>query len=80
VDEFRDNPSLVAAHVSALAARTVSDDELLAASLFARCWPGGCEDRLDPIAIEWVRRWTPSTLVAARVDCSCANGRCGLCN
>lgn len=80
VGEFRDDPRLVEAHVWALGRRSIDDADRLADALFVRCWPAGAEDRLDPIAIEWVRRWTSRTLIAAKLDCSCAHGRCAICN
>jgi hypothetical protein len=80
VDEFRDDPALVAAHLEAVAARTWADGDRLVEGLCARCWPGGVGDRLDPVAAEWVRRWSPNTLTAARIRCSCADGRCDACN
>jgi hypothetical protein len=78
--EFRDDPRLVEAHVRTLTDRSPDDGDRLADALFVRCWPAGADDRLDPIAVEWVRRWTPRTLIAARLDCSCSNGRCAICN
>lgn len=76
--EFREHdPAVVSAHVRAL---SEANTDLYEAALFAHCWPSGCEDRFDPISIEWVRRWTPATLAATRVNCHCADGRCGICN
>jgi hypothetical protein len=77
VGDFRADPALVSAHVLAL---QQANTDLYEAALFAHCWPGGCEDRLDPISIEWVRRWTPATLRASRLDCSCVEGHCTICN
>jgi hypothetical protein len=37
-------------------------------------------DRTLPAARDWVRRWGPSRTAAIVPDCSCAVGRCGLCN
>jgi hypothetical protein len=80
MDEYRDDPALVAAHVHSVAVSGTGARDKLAQVLFERCWPGGAGDRLDPVAIEWVRRWRRTTLVAAQIDCSCAHGRCGICN
>jgi hypothetical protein len=44
------------------------------------CWPGGAEDRTDRAALHWVRRWRPERLGAALPACSCAAGRCPVCN
>lgn len=38
------------------------------------------EERTEPVAREWVRRWGPGHLGAALPDCSCAAGRCVVCN
>ena len=75
--DFRADQAAVSVHVRAL--QEVNTD-LYEAALFAHCWPGGCEDRLDPISIEWVKRWSPAALSAARLQCSCTDGRCGICN
>ena len=80
VDEFRDEPQVVAGHLALIALRTPAEAERLAGEAIARCWPGGIEDRLDPVAVEWLRRWTPRTLDAARIRCSCAHGRCTVCD
>jgi hypothetical protein len=76
VDQFRDDPTLVVAHVEAVTARTTDEVDRLAEALCARCWPAGLGDRLDPVAVEWIKRWSPTTLSAAKVRCSCADGRC----
>jgi hypothetical protein len=80
VDEFRDDPALVAAHVLSVAEQGPHATARLGQVLLDRCWPGGIDDRLDPVAIEWVRRWRRTTLAAAQIDCSCAEGHCGICN
>ena len=48
-------------------------------SLVHRCWPGG-EDRLQPAALEWVRRWGPHRVTAPAATCACASRRCAWCN
>jgi hypothetical protein len=52
----------------------------LAESLHRWCWPGGGEDRTEPVARGWVRRWGPNLLGEVAVDCRCAEGQCTLCN
>jgi hypothetical protein len=37
-------------------------------------------DRTHPVAREWVRRWRPARAAVAVAVCSCATGRCALCN
>ena len=78
VDEAR--PIDIAAHVESVSARRPQETDRLTADLLDRSWPGGHDDRLDPVAVEWVRRWTPATISAARIECSCAAGRCAVCN
>jgi hypothetical protein len=42
---------------------------------------GSPVDSFHPAALEWVRRWRPAAVsVAAVPACSCAVGRCGVCN
>ena len=38
------------------------------------------EDRLEPMAVEWLRRWSPKPMLLVPADCGCAHGRCALCN
>ena len=37
-------------------------------------------DRLEPMALEWLRRWSPKPMLLVPADCGCARGRCALCN
>ena len=75
-----ENRSEIAAHVAAISARTHVELSRMTLAFVRRSWPAGVDDRLDPAAVEWVRRWAPATLNGARLDCSCAAGRCGVCN
>jgi len=70
---------LVESLLTALAARTPAETLVLAARLWESCWPGG-EDRTEPAAREWVRRWGPGGLPPLRLTCSCPGGRCTVCN
>ena len=50
-------------------------------ALLDRTWPSGHCDVARPGATEWVRRWTPARGTdAALAACSCAVGRCAVCN
>jgi hypothetical protein len=49
-------------------------------SLFPRCWPGGFLDRRDPLGSEWLRRAGFKPAVADPPHCTCAEGRCLICN
>jgi hypothetical protein len=51
----------------------------LAATLSARCWPGGSDGR-NAVAAEWLRRWQPKRAIVALPQCGCAAGRCQACN
>jgi hypothetical protein len=66
--------------IAACGHRTPTDDDRLAEALRARCWPGGPADRTEPVARGWVRRWRPRTIAIAAFECTCAQGRCALCN
>jgi hypothetical protein len=67
-------------HIAALAGRTPSETSNLAARMQRFCWPGGSADRSEPGAIGWVRRWHPARFSAQVPMCSCAQGRCVMCN
>jgi hypothetical protein len=68
---------LVARVVQVLEERTPAQGELLAATLAAR-W--SASDRHEPTAHEWLRRWTPKTAHFVTPMCTCAAGRCRICN
>lgn len=53
---------------------------VLASSLLSRCWPGGTSDRTETSALAWVRQWGPRAAGATPPACSCAQGRCAVCN
>jgi uncharacterized protein YgbK (DUF1537 family) len=74
------DPAFVAAQVSAIAARSRRESDVLMLDLSRRTWPGGTADRTEPAALEWVRRWGPGRLTASPLDCSCEQGRCAVCN
>jgi hypothetical protein len=66
-------------HIARLAAgRDQADQQLIAGA--ADCWPGGPADRTEPVARLWLRLWRPARSVATLPLCSCAAGRCGVCN
>ena len=44
------------------------------------CWPGGTEDRTEPLARALVRRRGPNLLGEVAFECTCADGHCSLCN
>jgi hypothetical protein len=48
--------------------------------IVATCWPGGTADRTEPAALGWLRRWRPATADLVLPACSCAGGRCAVCN
>jgi uncharacterized protein YgbK (DUF1537 family) len=74
------DPTFVAAHIGAIASRSLRESDALMHDLARRSWPGGSADRSEPAALEWVRRWGPGRLTASPLDCSCAQGRCAVCN
>lgn len=61
----------IRAHLEAIAARR--DVERLLRAVPVR-------ERTEPVAREWVRRWGPGRLGAELPGCSCAAGRCVVCN
>ena len=76
-DPFR---AVAEAHIAAAGRRTPADRDRLAAILRSWCWPGGPADRTEPVARGWVSRWGPSCVGAVELECTCARGRCTLCN
>jgi hypothetical protein len=77
-DPARDR--FVAGHITSISTRAEPDTDQLILSLRECCWPGGSGDRSEPGALEWVRRWGPVRVVPVPPVCSCAIGRCRLCN
>ena len=71
------DPRLVARVVEAIAGRTDAQGAALAAALAARWSP---PDRHDPAALQWLRRWNPEPAHFPAPACSCASGRCLVCN
>lgn len=69
-----------AALIASVARGTEAERDELADALRQRCWPGGGADRTEPVARDWVRLWGPQRLGAVVMRCTCAQGRCDLCN
>ena len=57
-----------------------SAPDRLTAYLAATCWPGGGSDRTLAAAAAWVRGWRPERSAIDLVACTCATGRCRICN
>jgi len=73
--------NVVAALVETIDERTAPQTDFIMAALVRSAWPGGIGDRLEPAALEWVRRWGPSSVDPGSIsDCSCVHGRCLVCN
>ena len=70
----------IVAHIEAISARVESEAERLLSAMLRDCWPGGPVDRTDPEALDWVRRWGPRCAGPIPPACSCAAGRCLVCN
>ena len=45
--------------VDAIDKRTSAQSDRLIVMLTGPCWPSGHGDRLEPGAIEWVKKWGP---------------------
>jgi hypothetical protein len=73
VEDFAD-------HIESIARRGDRDEQRLTTALLHRAWPGGSADRSEPVALEWLRRWGPARMVDGALTCSCATGRCAVCN
>jgi hypothetical protein len=68
---------LVARVVEAISEQTEAQGAALAAALAARWSP---PDRHDPTAIQWLAHWSPRPAHFPPPACSCAAGRCLVCN
>lgn len=74
------HPRAVRAHIRYLRARSKSETDQFAGMMLRWAWPCGHDDRFDPIAVEWLRRWNPGTSGATAAECRCPAGRCTVCN
>ena len=74
------NPRFIAAHARDLSRRTRAESASLTSLMLRWAWPGGHDDRFDPVAVEWLRRWSPDIECVTPVACSCVEGRCAVCN
>jgi len=70
----------VALHISSIPTRGERESEQLVTAMLGRCWPGGSGDYAQPGALEWIRRWGPRRVAPLASPCSCAIGRCRVCN
>ncbi|HZE03985.1 MAG TPA: hypothetical protein VE127_02105 [Solirubrobacteraceae bacterium] len=66
-------------HVMIISAGGLAQARELTSSIVASCWPGGTQDRIDPAALGWLRRWRPRSATALPT-CTCETGRCRVCN
>jgi hypothetical protein len=67
-------------HIESAARQEVRDAHRLTARLLRACWPGGSADRSERAALAWIARWRPERTGAPIPACSCATGRCDVCN
>jgi hypothetical protein len=70
----------VEAHIQSISTRAQPESQRLVEAMLQRSWPGGSGDRSEPAALEWVRRWGPTCVGLIPFECSCAAGRCRVCN
>jgi hypothetical protein len=71
---------IVAGLITKVGARTAAQEAALSSALAQHCWPAAGTDRREPVAAEWLRRWSPRPGAVPARTCSCAVGRCGVCN
>jgi hypothetical protein len=62
--------------IAALHAQTPAQIGRLTAILVGACG----QDHIEPGALDWVRRWRPQRIGAVSLECTCAQGRCTVCN
>jgi hypothetical protein len=69
----------VARHVRR-AVRPGSGSARLLGDLSGICWPGGTEDRIEPLALSWFSLAEPELLPVETPVCRCGQGVCQICN
>ena len=67
-------------HILAIDSRPEAETRRLMVHVQHACWPAGGEDRMNTAACAWLRQWRPARAAAALPTCSCATGRCVICN
>jgi hypothetical protein len=68
-------------HIEAAAGRGEPATPSVITRVAGGCWPGGTEDRSEPGAIGWVRRWRPAARLGLVPVCSCSSAdHCAVCN
>lgn len=67
-------------HIAAIGSRPESESRRMAEDAVRACWPTGVEDRTDRMARGWLRHWRPARATAPIRACTCAAGRCAVCN
>jgi hypothetical protein len=67
-------------HIDSAAPGAGSDSSRLEALILGAFRPGSPEDRSERVAVEWLGQWHPERFAAQLPTCSCATGRCVLCN
>jgi hypothetical protein len=70
----------IAALVDSIATRGAAQADGLLSGMTHRFWPGGTSDRTVPSARRWLSRWSPRRVELPQRECTCAAGRCELCN
>jgi hypothetical protein len=67
-------------HIQTVTVRNQIETAKMMRLILRSCWPGGLGDRLEPNARRWLQRWRPARAAGPVPACSCASGRCTLCN
>lgn len=67
-------------HIRAVTDRPQDRMPGLTYRIVSTCWPGGLQDRTDLHALNWLRRWRPEPIGTEMPVCTCASGRCAICN
>jgi hypothetical protein len=63
-------------HIQQAGRRPAGETRRLTNRIVSSCWPGGAEDRTEPAALAWIRRWRPTSGGMVLPTCSCATGHC----
>ena len=67
-------------HIADVGARGEAETSFLSSRIQRACWPRGVGDRMEPYARRWRAHWRPARAAGPVPACSCARGRCLICN
>ena len=67
-------------HIDSAAPGRRAESRRIAWLILRACWPEEPDDRTDRVALDWLRRSRREWIEPTLPSCSCATGRCVVCN